>query len=74
MFPEQNVPLTVASNGVARPLGTLCLITLDREFIDREVGLLHWVHLVIRDSYKNVAGWCRKNKIIALVLELWRLI
>ncbi len=70
MLPAQNVLLTSQASAPA-PLPTVCIVTLDEEFLDiLRNELLPWVQIVVRDTYEDLARWTRKKQVFAVLLDI----
>ena len=70
MLPAQNVALTGSSLASPAPQ-TVCIVTLDEEFIDiLRTELLPWVKVLIRDTYEDLARWTRERQVSAVVLDI----
>jgi DNA-binding NtrC family response regulator len=70
MLPAQNVALT-GSNALAHARRSVCLVTLDEEFVEiLRTELLPWVQVLVRDSYEDLARWTREMKVSAVVLDI----
>ena len=71
MLPAQNVALTGSSVGKALPRQTVCIVTLDEEFIGiLRTELLPWVQVVVRDTYEDLARWTREKHVSAVILDI----
>ena len=70
MSPAQNgARASQASADTSRP--TVCIVTLDPEFIDVLTSeLLPWVNVVVRSSYDDLARWTREKKVSAVMLDI----
>jgi DNA-binding NtrC family response regulator len=70
MSTAQNGPRAPrASADALRP--TVCIVTLDPEFIDVLTGeLLPWVNVVVRNSYDDLARWTLEKKVSAVMLDI----
>src|SRR5579862_1210960 len=70
MFPAQNgARASQATADTSRP--TVCIVTLDPEFIDVLTSeLLPWVNVVVRSSYDDLARWTREKKVSAVMLDI----
>ncbi|MGA9586769.1 MAG: hypothetical protein WBQ95_15650, partial [Terracidiphilus sp.] len=67
MSPAQNVQLASA----ATPFPTVCIVTLDEEFLDiLRTELLPWVGVVVRDTYEDLARWTRERQVSAVLLDI----
>ena len=70
MSPAQNglhAPLASATT----PLPTVCIVTLDQEFLDiLRTELLPWVQVVVRDTYEDLARWTRERQVSAVLLDI----
>ncbi len=70
MSPAQNVPHAPQASA-ATPLPTVCIVTLDEEFLEiLRTELLPWVHVVIRDTYEDLARWTRERQVSAVLLDI----
>ena len=66
----QNVPLTPQASATT-PLPTVCIVTLDEEFLDiLHTELLPWVQIVVRDTYEDLARWSREKQVSAVLLDI----
>lgn len=71
MLPAQNVALAGSSAAAALPRQTVCIVTLDEEFIEIvRSELLPWFHVVVRDTYEDLSRWSRENQVSAVVLDV----
>ena len=71
MLPAQNVPLTRpgATDGTAPQ--TICIVTLDQEFVETlQTELAPWLRIVLRDSYEDLARWTRQANVSAVILDI----
>jgi DNA-binding NtrC family response regulator len=70
MLPVQNVALTPQASATT-PLPTVCIVTLDEEFLDiLRTELLPWVQIEVRDTYENLARWSREKQVSAVLLDI----
>jgi DNA-binding NtrC family response regulator len=70
MSPAQNVQL-VPQASTATPLPTVCIVTLDEEFLDiLGTELLPWVQVVVRETYEDLARWTRERQVSAVLLDI----
>jgi DNA-binding NtrC family response regulator len=70
MSPAQNVP-HASQASAATPLPTVCIVTLDEEFLEiLRTELLPWVHIVVRDTYEDLARWTRERQVSAVLLDI----
>ncbi|MGA7244341.1 MAG: sigma-54 dependent transcriptional regulator [Terracidiphilus sp.] len=70
MPPAQNVLLTSQASAPT-PLPTVCIVTLDEEFLEiLQTELLPWVQIVVRDTYEDLARWLRKKQVTAVLLDI----
>jgi len=66
----QNVPLTPQASATT-PLPTVCIVTLDEEFLNvLRTELLPWVQVVVRDTYEDLARWTRERQVSAVLLDI----
>ena len=71
MIPIQNVTFTGSTGAAATSQGTVCIVTLDQEFVDLlRNELLPWVQVVVRDRYEDLARWTRERRVTAVVLDI----
>jgi DNA-binding NtrC family response regulator len=55
----------------APPIPTVCIVTLDEEFLEiLRNELVPWVGVVDRDSYEDLARWTREKHVSAVVLDI----
>jgi len=70
MSPAQNVQLAHQASA-ATPLPTVCIVTLDEEFLEiLRSELLPWVQVVVRDTYGDLARWTRERQVSAVLLDI----
>ncbi len=70
MLPAQNVLLT-SQESTPTPLPTVCIVTLDEEFLEiLRTELRPWVQIVVRDTYEDLARWTRKKQVSAVLLDI----
>ncbi|MGC2614593.1 MAG: sigma-54 dependent transcriptional regulator [Terracidiphilus sp.] len=70
MSPAQNGP-HASQASAATPLPTVCIVTLDEEFLDTlRTELLPWVQIVVRDTYEDLARWTRERQVSAVLLDI----
>ena len=70
MPPAQNGPHAPLAS-LATPLPTVCIVTLDEEFLDvLRTELLPWVQVVVRDTYEDLARWTRERQVSAVLLDI----
>jgi DNA-binding NtrC family response regulator len=70
MAQAQEVPNTPQASGAPLP-PTLCIVTLEEEFLEILRNELHpWVRVVVRDSYDGLARWSREKQIAAVILDI----
>ena len=65
--------MSPAQNGTqaTTPLPTVCIVTLDEEFLDvLRTELLPWVQVVVRDTYEDLARWTRERQVSAVLLDI----
>jgi DNA-binding NtrC family response regulator len=72
MLPAQNVALTASSSSqAAKPLPTVCIVTVDHGFVAiLKNELLPWVRVVVRDTYEDVARWTREKDVTAVIMDI----
>jgi len=67
----QNVVLNGPSTVAASPRQTVCIVTLDTEFVEiLRTELLPWVRVVLHETYEDLARWTRENGVSAVVLDI----
>ena len=70
MSPAQN-GLHASQASATTPLPTVCIVTLDEQFLDiLRSELLPWVQIVVRDSYEDIARWTRERQVSAVLLDI----
>jgi DNA-binding NtrC family response regulator len=71
MSPAQKVALS-GSNGAAAPARrSVCIVTLDKEFVEiLRTELLPWVEVVLHETYDDLARWTRETGVSAVVLDI----
>lgn len=71
MLPAQNVPLTASPAAAATPLPSVCIVTLDEEFVEIvRTELQPWTGVVVRETYEDLARWTRERKVRAVVIDI----
>lgn len=71
MLPAHNVSLTASPAAAAAPLPTVCIVTLDEEFVEiLRSELLPWVRVVVRDTYEDLARWTREKHVSAVIIDI----
>jgi len=69
MAQAQDVSSTPQASAAPR-LPTVCIVTLDKEFVEiLRTELLPWVQVVVRDDYEDLARWTREKQVSAVVLD-----
>lgn len=54
-----------------KTLPVVCLVTTDDNFLDELITeLAPWFHVMIRDSYKDLARWTREAKVTGVLLDI----
>jgi DNA-binding NtrC family response regulator len=70
MPPAQNVAPTGSKSAKTAPQ-TVCIVTLDQEFIEIvRTELAPWTQVVLRDSYEDLARWTREKRVSAVLLDI----
>jgi len=70
MSPAQNGPHASPASATTL-LPTVCIVTLDEEFLDiLRTELLPWVQVVVRDTYADLARWTRERQVSAVLLDI----
>jgi DNA-binding NtrC family response regulator len=70
MAQAQDVSSTPQASA-APPIPTVCIVTLDEEFLEiLRTELVPWVKVVIRDRYDDLARWTREKQVSAVVLDI----
>ena len=70
MSPAQNGPHAPLASATT-PLPTVCIVTLDEEFLNiLRTELLPWVQVVVRDTYEDLARWTRERQVSAVLLDI----
>ena len=70
MVQAQDVSNTPQASA-APPVPTVCIVTLDEEFLEiLRNELVPWVGVVDRDSYEDLARWTREKHVSAVVLDI----
>jgi DNA-binding NtrC family response regulator len=70
MSPAHNVQLAPQASA-ATPFPTVCIVTLDEEFLEiLRTELLPWVQVVVRDTYEDLARWTRERQVSAVLLDI----
>ena len=68
MAPAQDVSHSASA---ATAIPTVCIVTLDEEFLEiLRTELLPWVGVVVRDSYEDLARWTREKQVSAVLLDI----
>jgi DNA-binding NtrC family response regulator len=71
MLPAQNVQFTGSKAATTLALPTVCIVTLDEEFLEiLRTELLPWVQVVVRDTYEDLARWTRNKQVSAVLLDI----
>jgi DNA-binding NtrC family response regulator len=71
MLPAQNVQFTGSKAATTLSLPTVCIVTLDEEFLEiLRTELLPWVQIVVRDTYEDLARWTRNKQVSAVLLDI----
>ena len=70
MSPAQNGPHASPASATT-PLPTVCIVTLDEEFLNiLRTELLPWVQVVVRETYEDLARWTRERHVSAVLLDI----
>jgi len=71
MPPAQDLPLNGHQTAAAPPPPTICIVTLDEEFVDIvRTELLPWMRVVVHEKYDDLARWARERQVSAVVLDI----
>jgi len=71
MPPVQDLPLNGHQTAAAPPPPTICIVTLDEEFVDIvRTELLPWMRVVVHEKYDDLARWARERQVSAVVLDI----
>ena len=67
----QDLPLNGHQTAAAPPPPTICIVTLDEEFVDIvRTELLPWMRVVVHEKYDDLARWARERQVSAVVLDI----
>src|SRR5258708_773815 len=71
MLSRQNVATGGFPPGGGAPFPTVCVVTLDEEFMEvLKEELLPWFRVVARDTYDDLARRTREQRVSAVVLDI----
>lgn len=71
MLPAQDVAFAGSTAPTPLSRQIVCIVTLDEEFTEiLRTELLPWVHVVVRNSYEDLARWTREKNVSGVVLDI----
>jgi len=68
---RQNSKVTDSSAAPQTTLPVVCIVTIDKEFLDVLIPeIAPWFKVIVRDSYDDLARWTRKAGVAAVLLDI----